>query len=174
MAVSKALLRLLRVRGLEEEQHRLALEAELARLHRAESELEMCKVRERRGRALLRSPDALDRAIAAVELEAARRRIVFLEHRRAEAEREAAGLRAAFLEKRMERRQAETLVEGARAAQEVQGRQRAQQQLDEWHAARHEAAAGALDADRHNSPNHEGNVNEPTQKLPKRGKAFRL
>jgi hypothetical protein len=164
VSVSKALLRLLRVRGLEEEQHKLALEAELARLHRAETELEMCKVRERRGRALLPGPDALDRASAAVEVDAARRRIAFLEHGRAESERNAAGLRDAFLEKRMERRQAETLIEGARASQELEARQRTQQQLDEWHASRREAGAGASGVDRHNSRNHEGNVNEPTQK----------
>lgn len=166
MAVAKALLRLLRVRSLEEEQHKRALEAELARLRRVEAELEMCKVRERRGRALLPSPDALDRASGAVELEAARRGIVFLEHRRAEAERNAAGLRDAFLEKRMERRQAETLIEGARASQALEEGKRTQQQLDEWHASRREARGGAPGVDRHNSPAQEGNVNKPTQKLP--------
>lgn len=165
MAVSKSLLRLLRVRGLEEEQRKLALETELARLHRAEAELEACHARERRGRALLRSVDVLDRVTAAVELEAARKQVIFLERRRGEAEREAASLRAAFLEKRTERRQAEALIEEARAADDAEARQRAQQQLDEWHASRREAAHTAA-GDRQSPAKDEDNVSDAAQKLP--------
>ena len=167
MAVSKAMARLLRVRGLEEEQRKLALEAELARLHRAEAALEACKLRERRGRALLRSGDGVDRVAAAVEMEAARQQVKLLEHRRAEAEREAAGLRAAYLEKRTERRQAEALIDAARAAEELEARQRAQQQLDAWHASRRETAAGSpAGDDRPVRAEHEGNVSERARRLP--------
>lgn len=163
MGISKALLRLLHLRGLEEEQRRLALETVLARLHRAEAELENCRRRERRGRALLRSADGADRAVAAVEIDAARKQVAFVEHGRAQAEREAAALRAAFLEKRTERRQAEALIEGARAAQDAEARQRAQQQLDEWHASRREASGGG---DRRTTAKHEENVSEAGRELP--------
>ncbi|MFP5235418.1 MAG: hypothetical protein ACLGSD_05925 [Acidobacteriota bacterium] len=166
MAVSKALARLLRVRALEEEQRKLALEAELARLHRADAELEACKARERGGRALLRSGDGVDRVTAAVEMEAARKQGKLLEQRRSAAEREAEGLRAAYLEKRTERRQAEALIEGARASEELAARQRAQQQIDDWHGSRREVTGRGAGGDRPAGAKHEGNMSAAGQKLP--------
>jgi hypothetical protein len=51
MAVSRVLRRLLRIRDLEEEQHRLALESALGVLHRLEGAMEAAGERERQGRA---------------------------------------------------------------------------------------------------------------------------
>src|SRR5271157_295073 len=55
MAVSRALRRLLRIRELEEEQSRLALESALGELHRLEHALEAAVQRERRGRSLIQA-----------------------------------------------------------------------------------------------------------------------
>ncbi len=144
MAVSKTLRKLLRVRGLEEEQQRATLESALAELHRIDAALEACRARERRGRSLMRAaPEMEDRLTGRVELDAAQRHARILSLRRNEAEREAARLREQFLAKRIERRQAETLVQEAQVQDERALSHRAQQSLDEWHAAKTPAAAKA-------------------------------
>ena len=55
MAVSLALRRLLRIRNLQEEQSRLALESALGELHRLEHALTAAIERGRRGRSLVQS-----------------------------------------------------------------------------------------------------------------------
>ena len=55
MAASRALRRLLRIRELQEEQSRLALESALGELHRLEHALASTFVRERRGRSLVQA-----------------------------------------------------------------------------------------------------------------------
>jgi hypothetical protein len=55
MAVSRALRRLLRIRELEEEQGRLALESALGELHRLENALMATFERKHRGRSLVLS-----------------------------------------------------------------------------------------------------------------------
>lgn len=172
MAVSKTLLRLLRIRELEEEQRKLALEAELARLHRLDAALGISNARRQRGRALLRTGDAEDRLAAVVEIEAAQREASILERHRTETEQESERLRTLFLEKRTERRQAEGLIETAQSRDQMQERQRAQQRLDDWHASRRKGAAA--DVPRQKIEKDEGNTSEAPAARPQSGKLFRL
>jgi aspartokinase len=147
VAVSRALRRLLRVRGLEEEQSRLALEASLAELRRMEHALEAAAERDRRGRALVgasaRTAEVADRLAGLAESKSAARRAAALAPRIAAGETEVADLRDEFLTRRVERRQADTLIEEAEALEALEAARRGQQALDDWHAARRfrEAAA---------------------------------
>lgn len=172
MAVSKAFKRLLRVRGLEEEQHRSELESALAELRRMEAALRACAARELRGRELMCALDgAAERQAGHVEVITAQRHAQLLEERKLDVEREAMRLRDVFLEKRIERRQAETLVEEARGQEELRMGHRAQQGLDEWHAAK---APGANGAARPQGAKDEGIVSEDADSLPDAGKGFRF
>ncbi|HWG19158.1 MAG TPA: hypothetical protein VG225_01425 [Terracidiphilus sp.] len=140
MPVSNALRRLLRVRDLEEEQQRLALESALGELHRLENALAAARLRERQGRRQVAltagSSDATDRRAGIVETETARSRAAALKPRIAFAEGETLRLRQAFLEKRVERRQAETLIREAEALDAVEAGRRDQQRIDDWFGAR--------------------------------------
>ena len=136
MAVSRALLRLLRIRHLEEEQSRLALEAGLGALHRLERAQAAAAAQDRNGRRLLqagiRAGAPEDRWAAIEESRSAERMAGALAPHVAAASRQAAVLRAEFLEKRVQRRQAETLVEEARTRERQQAERRSQQGLDDW------------------------------------------
>lgn len=137
MPVSAALRRLLHVRGLEEDQQRLALETTLAGLHALELALERARARERRGRQRIASAgDPADRIAALVETQSAARHGAALVPRIAAAQREAAQIRAQYLLKRVGRRQAETLIRETEAADALKGSRRAQQDLDDWFGAR--------------------------------------
>jgi len=139
MAVSPAMRRLLRVRDLEEEQHRAALESALGELHRLEAARAAARARERKGRERIvhsaSSGDAADRIAGMVEAEAGQRRAVLLGRRIVEAELQAAELRRLYLLKRVERRQAETVIREAEALESVEGARREQQRLDDWFRA---------------------------------------
>ena len=140
MPVSEALRRLLRIRDLEEEQQRLALDAAVSELRRLELAYISARARERAGRGQIAqgvtSGDGTDRVAGMVEVGAARRHAKVLQPRIAAAEGEAARLREQFLVKRVERRQAETLIREAEALDAVEAGRRAQQRLDDWHGAR--------------------------------------
>jgi hypothetical protein len=140
MAVSSALLRLLRVRALEEEQRRLALDSALSQLHALESALDAAQIRMRQGKALLAGAGSCieiwDRSAALVEMDAARRRSAALRPRIAAAEEYAHRARQEFLVKRLERRQVETLVEEARTREAVDDLRRTQRFTDETFASR--------------------------------------
>ena len=146
VAVSSALKRLLRVRGLEEEQHRTALESAMGELHRLEAALQECAARELRGRSLVGAAalthEPVDRQAGLVEVETARRSGRVLAARRRATEQEAARRRAEFLEKRVERRQAEALIDDAQARDAAVEGHRAQQSLDDWHAGRRRKPEG--------------------------------
>jgi flagellar export protein FliJ len=138
--VSDSLRRLLRIRDLEEEQGKIALESAVADLHRLEGALRAARDRERAGRKRIaesaRSGDATDRMAGMVEISAARRHIVALKPRIAAAEWAAAERREEFLGKRTERRQADTLIVEAEAADVVVEGRRSQQSLDDWYGMR--------------------------------------
>ncbi|HTX74916.1 MAG TPA: hypothetical protein VMD29_01835 [Terracidiphilus sp.] len=137
MPVSPALRRLLRVRNLEEEQQRLALDAALADLHALEHVLESARARERRGRQRTGTATNLaDRVAALVETQSAARHAAALVLRIAAAQRQASDLRGQFLSKRVERRQAETLIREAEAADALAAGRHAQQDLDDWFGGR--------------------------------------
>jgi flagellar biosynthesis chaperone FliJ len=139
MPVSGALRRLLRLRELEEEQQRLALESALADLHALEQALKLARARQRKGRErIVRSAASgpADRIAACVESESAARHAAALAPRIAAAERETVRLRQLYLDKRVERRQAETIVRETEAGDALQSSRRAQQSLDDWYGAR--------------------------------------
>jgi hypothetical protein len=140
MPVSNALKRLLRIRDLEQEQHRIALESALSELRRLETALGSATERERRGRgelaASVRAGEHEERHPALVETEIGQSHALVLAPRIVRAEAETARRRQAFLMKRLERRQAETLIHEAEAADEIEELRKSQQRLDEWYLSR--------------------------------------
>lgn len=140
MAVSRALRRLLRIRDLEEEQCRLALESSAGELHRLQSALEASFDRDRRGRRLLeagvRGDQLPDRLAGLEEMRSAVRFAAALEPRIEAMEEEVALRREEFILKRVERRQAETLIRETEAREEVENGRRSQQGLDDWYLNR--------------------------------------
>jgi hypothetical protein len=140
MPVTAALRRLLSVRNLEEEQHRLALESALADLHILEQALAQACAAEHRGRARLASGastgDPADRIGALVEFSSAARHAAALRPRITAAKQEALRLRQLFLLKRTERRQAETLIREREAQDAIAAARREQQGLDNWFSSR--------------------------------------
>jgi flagellar biosynthesis chaperone FliJ len=136
MAVSRGLRRLFRIRDLEEEQCRLALESATGTLHRLQHALEATVERGRRGRrwmeASIHSGELTDRLAGMEEMQTAGRHAAALAPRIADAELDVAALRGEFLAKRVERRQAETLIEETEARDAVEAGRRAQQDLDDW------------------------------------------
>jgi hypothetical protein len=140
MAVSRALRRLLRIRELEEEQSRLALESTLGELNRLESALAATGERDRRGRRLVetsaRTGQLPDRLAGLEETRAAHRLVAVLEPRIEAKEEEVAELRQQFLLKRGEHRQAETLIQEAEARDAIEAGRSNQQRLDGWYSSR--------------------------------------
>jgi hypothetical protein len=143
MPVSRALRRLLRVRELEEEQNRLALESALSEQRRLEQALAATEERERQGRRLVgssaRTGELDDRLAGIEETRSASRRAWFLVPRIGAATAETERLRYEFLSKRVERRQAETLIEETEASDAVHFSRNNQQALDEWFRSRRPA-----------------------------------
>jgi hypothetical protein len=140
MAVSKPLERLLRIRDLQEEQHRLALESAAAHLRELEAARVGAGESERAGRALIAASvltgELADRQGGLVQAAAANRRGELLAQHIARAEAATLRLQQAFLEKRVERRQAETLVSESEARNAVESSRRSQRALDDWHGSR--------------------------------------
>lgn len=146
MPVSRALRQLLRIRELEEEQSRLALELAVSELRRLEQALDASAQWDRRGRGLIdasaRSGALTDRLSGLEESRAAGRLKAALTPRIAEEEQEVAALREKFLERRVERRQAETLIEESEARDEIEAGRRHQMALDDWHRSRRRRETG--------------------------------
>lgn len=136
MAISRAIKRLLRVRELEEEQRRLALEAASTELAKLNGALQAAHQRGRRGRLLIAQSAAnvQDRHAGVQEIQAAERFAQVLTPRIAEQEKVVAERRTEYMEKRMERRQAETLIEEAKAREELENSRKAQIALDDWYS----------------------------------------
>ena len=140
MAVSKALKRLLRIRELEEEQQRLALEAATGTLRGWEQARDFALAQERVGHDLVRasvgSGEPSDRHVGLTESRNARKKASHLAMRVRAAETEMMRLRQSFLEKRTERRQAETLIEQEESQEALESGRRSQQTVDDWYGAR--------------------------------------
>jgi flagellar export protein FliJ len=139
--------RLLRIRNLEEEQERLALESALGELRQLENALKATVERAHRGRVLVgmsaRSGELPDRLAGLEETRAAARHRDVLTPRIADAELDVAALRQEYLARRIERRQAETLIEKTEAQDAVEAGRRGQQALDDWFGNKvHQAGAG--------------------------------
>jgi len=136
MAVSRAMRRLLQVLEIQEEDCRVALESARAELKRLEEALRRSVERERGGRRLVAASAATgeiaDRIAGLEETRTARRAAAALAPRIAEAEQAVNARRREFLDKRIERRQTETLIEEAKALENVESGRRAQRDLDDW------------------------------------------
>jgi hypothetical protein len=168
MAVSRALRRLLRIRSLEEEQRRLALESAIGELNRLEHALAATAEQDRRGRRLVevsaRSGELPDRLAGLEETRAATRHAAALAPRIAMVEFDVATLRQEFLGKRVERRQAETLIRETEARDAIEAGRHGQQALDDWYRFRlHRAETGA-EPDHPATPAHATAGNERTAK----------
>jgi hypothetical protein len=137
MAVSKSLLRLLRIRDLQEEQSRIALASATGELRQLERASVAAGERARRGRRLVDhsalTGEVPDRQAGLEETRAAQRATLFLGPRIEDAEDRAGMLEEVFLARRVERRQAATLIEEAEAVQALETERRAQQSLDDWY-----------------------------------------
>jgi hypothetical protein len=136
MAISRALLKLVRIRDLEEEQCRVVLESALGDLNMLRRAQAGTVERDRRGRLLLNasahSGELPDRLAGIEEMCAAIRLALVLAPRIEDTEQDVENLREDFLAKRVERRQAETLVEEAETQAALEGERRSQQSLDDW------------------------------------------
>jgi hypothetical protein len=140
MAVSRALRRLLRIRDLEEEQCRLALDSAVGELNRLEFALVATAERDRQGRRLVeasaRNGELPDRLAGIEETRAAKRHAAVLTPRIAAVRINVTALRQQFLMKRVERRQAEALIQETEARDAVEANRRSQQALDDWYRNR--------------------------------------
>lgn len=151
MAVSLALRRLLRIRDIEEEQSRLALEASLGDLHQLQYALGATVERNRLGRRLVRSSassgELTERLAGLEQSRAADRQELVVGARIRDVELKVASLREGYLAARVERRQAETLIEEAAARDAQDSERRGQMALDDWFRNRmHRVAAGVIPA----------------------------
>jgi flagellar biosynthesis chaperone FliJ len=140
VAVSRTLRRLLRIRELQEEQSRSALETALGELSQLETALTATEQRDRSGRKLVgsgaQSGNLTDRVAGIEEMRAAAGVASALSVRLAAAERRVAALRDSFVSSRMQRQQARTLVEDGEARIAAAEARRDQQELDDLHRVR--------------------------------------
>lgn len=140
MPLSNPLRRLLRIRELEEEQSRLALEGAIGEVNRIDSARIAAAERARSGRRLIADSahtGRLTEKIAGLEeCRMAAFASELLNVRLAEVEEKAAHLRERFLATRMQRMQAETLVEESNTRVETERVRHQQLDLDEWHRSR--------------------------------------
>ncbi len=148
MPVSNALKRLLRIRDLEQEQHRRTFESAVSELRRLEEALERASARERGGRTDFtanvldhnphQEPHAKPLALqsALVETAIGQSHAQALAPRISRAAVQVAQRRQEFLLKRVEHRQAETLIRDAEAADAVEATRQSQKHLDDWFLAR--------------------------------------
>jgi flagellar biosynthesis chaperone FliJ len=153
MAVSNGLRRLLQLRCLEEEQSRTALESAHAEVHRLERALEAAGERNRRGRQLVhqaaRTGELIDRIAGIEEGRAAVRLGVMLEAAIVQSKHSADIHREKFQSTRTERRQVETLISDAEAAEALDRDRRSQQSLDDWYGSRRQVALTASSRAKH-------------------------
>jgi restriction endonuclease Mrr len=165
MAVSRVLRRLLRVLTLEEEQSRLSLESALGWLRQLEHALTATADKDRRGRGLVvasaQTGELSDRLAGLEETHSAKRRIVVLASRIAQAEAEVDRQRQAFLAKRVECRQAETLIRESEAKEAITADRRAQQSLDDWYLNRLHSSTNSSKS-RARPPSPRSNLNNPS------------
>lgn len=137
MPVSHALRNLLKVRNLEVDQQRAALESALNELHALERALDVARARRLEARCALFhncEMDGMTRLGHQLQQDVEQRRQKFLEVCRLEAQDRAEDARMQFLNKRLEQRQAETLVHAARQREKIEAEKRLQHSIDDRHA----------------------------------------
>lgn len=164
MAVSRALRRLLRIRELEEEQCRQALESSMGELNRLKDALDSTGERDRQGRRLFEASvhtgELPDRLAGLEETRAAQRFALVLAPRIVSQETEAAALREQFLAKRIERRQAETLIQATEAQDAIEANRSSQRALDDWYSSRLHQKEAESARPRPDQPSENGSTGE--------------
>jgi hypothetical protein len=140
MAVSRSLRRLLRIRDLQEEQGRLALESTQGELNRLEDGLKATENQDRRGRRLLDasawSGELPDRLSGLEDSRTATRFAAVLAPR-IEAKRMDVNIRRQeFQSMRVARKQAESLIADAVSEDAIDAGRRSQQGLDDWYSSK--------------------------------------
>jgi flagellar export protein FliJ len=160
VAIPGALDRLFRVRELEEEQCRTAVEEAAGQVRRLENAVVAAQERKRHGRMLVaasaQSGDLLDRVAGLEEMRSAGLAQENLSRRVKDAETALANLRQRFLAKRVERRQVETLLKQQEAALAFETDRRDQRVLDDWHRMRGFRERGEAQLKRRNCDGEEG------------------
>jgi len=140
MARKQVLLRLLRLRELEEEQGRLELESSAGIRDRVDREHQVALAQRSLGRDMFRdgigTSDIARRNGGIVEIAFANQRRGLLEIRLNAAESELARQRVEFLNLRAARMQVETLADKVKKLEQVETDRRAQQMLDDWYGHR--------------------------------------
>jgi flagellar export protein FliJ len=159
MPGKRTLERLWRLRELEEEQSRLALEERVQDRDRIVQRLESASRAAVQSRRIfaerLGDPDTAARTGALVELEHARRRQAAIRPQFEVAETNVEMGREEFLTRRTARRQLETLLEREHRAAREEIVRRAQQMLDDWYGRRQPGIAASRERARletENSP----------------------
>ena len=146
MAVSRALRRLLRIRDLQEEQSRLALESSLGELSQLEDALKSTANRDRRGRRLLdasaHTGELSDRVSGLEESRTAARITAVLAPRIKAKELDVHTRRQEFQAMRVARKQAESLIADQESADAVEAGRRSQQSFDDLYSSRLQRARG--------------------------------
>ena len=140
MSITPGLRRLLRIRELEEEQSRVALETALGELNRLQGLVKKTRQRDWTGRRLIessaRSGNLTDRISGLEEMRAADNLGNALYTKLSAAELEVIQQRERFLSKRVQRRQAEALIKENESRAAMEEELRAQQNLDDAHRTR--------------------------------------
>jgi hypothetical protein len=148
MAVSRTLRRLLRIRDLQEEQSRLALESSQGELNRLEDALKATENRDRRGRVLVdasaRTGELPDRLSGLEEMRTAIRIGAVLALRIEAKKMDVANRQLEFQSTRVARKQAESLITDAESVDAVDAGRRSQQALDDWYSSQVHQARGQL------------------------------
>jgi flagellar biosynthesis chaperone FliJ len=140
MPVSRAMRRLLDVLQIQEEEYRAAMDSARAEFEQLQKALAHGRERERTGRALITvsatTGEIADRVAGVEETRVARCIAAALAPRIAEAAEAVKARRREFLGKRIERRQTETVIEGAEAKDKAETGRREQRNLDDWFLGR--------------------------------------
>ena len=148
---AKTLRRLTRIRELEEEQSRLALEAAARIREQAAAELMAAHQEQRDGRAdLVRGVernDPRDRQTGLVRMEVATRHVEHLRPQLQQLDNELARQRDEYLARRTARRQVETLLGEAEQRARQEADRRAQQMLDDWYGRKRRPATAVSSPD---------------------------
>lgn len=137
MSAHNTLVRLCRLRSMEEDQSRLELERTVQERNRVETQLEEVRRQGREARQdwvnSIVDTDAATRSCALAEMARAANLGRVLRPSLVEAEDAVLRQREEFLRRRTRRKQLETLADNARKAAEADAERRAQQMLDDWY-----------------------------------------
>jgi flagellar biosynthesis chaperone FliJ len=140
MARSRILERVLRIRHLEEEQHRQAVASAMSELRILETALSASATRQRQGRIQVAegvaADDLVGRHAGLIESRNATRQSAVLARWAAVSTARAEIVRSQWIGKRVERKQAETLVHAAASQSVVEEVRRGQQTADQWYLVR--------------------------------------